>query len=132
EEVRRLDADAIWRTVERHSVDQMSIVGDAFAQPLLTALREGGYDVSSIRVISSTAAVLSPSIKRELAARLPEGTMFVESIGATEAGLQAMSWDAAAGPGGHSAYQLRENSVVLSGGRTLRVSPGTGEGGVAR
>src|SRR5206468_1485988 len=93
DETRRLDAHALWRAVERHRVDQMTIVGDAFARPMLEALREGRYDVSSVRVIGSTAAVFSASIKRELAALLPEA-MFIESVGATEAGLQAMSWDA--------------------------------------
>ena len=128
DEVRRLDAHGVWRAIERHRADQMSIVGDAHAQPLLAALREGKHDVSGMRVISSTAAVLSSSVKRELAALLP-GTMFIESIGATEAGLQAMSWDAAGGPGGHSAYQLRDNSVVLSADRTSFLAPGSEEVG---
>jgi fatty-acyl-CoA synthase len=127
DEVRRLDAHSVWRTVERQRVDQMSIVGDAFAQPLLDALRNGKYDASTINVISSTAAVLSPSVKRELAALLPEHTMYIESIGATEAGLQAMSWNAASGPGGQSAYQLRDNSVVLSADRTAFLEPGASE-----
>jgi 3-oxocholest-4-en-26-oate---CoA ligase len=127
DEVRRLDAHSVWRTIERQRVDQMSIVGDAFAQPLLAALREGGYDASAMRVISSTAAVLSPSVKRDLAALLPDETMFIESIGATEAGLQAMSWNAASGPGGQSAYQLRENSVVLSDDRSRFLTPGMDE-----
>jgi acyl-CoA synthetase (AMP-forming)/AMP-acid ligase II len=129
DEVRRLDAHSVWRAILRHGVDQMSIVGDAHAQPLVAALREGRYDVASMRVISSTAAVLSPSVKRELAALLPDGTMFIESIGATEAGLQAMSWNAASGPGGQSAYQLRDNSVVLSADRSRFLEPGTDEVG---
>jgi fatty-acyl-CoA synthase len=128
DEARRLDAHAVWRTVDRQRVDQMSIVGDAFAQPLLAALREGGYDGSRIQVISSTAAVLSPSVKRELATLVPNA-MFVESVGATEAGLQAMSWDAASGPGGQSAYQLRDNSVILSAERTRSLEPGMDEVG---
>jgi len=127
EEARRLDAHSVWRTVERQRVDQMQIIGDAFAQPLIAALREGRYDVSSIRVVGSTAAVFSPSVKAQLAALLPEATMFVESIGATEAGLQAMSWNAASGPGGQSAYQLRENSAVLSGDRSRFLAPGSDE-----
>ncbi|TMA38228.1 MAG: acyl-CoA synthetase [Deltaproteobacteria bacterium] len=129
DEVRRFDAHATWRTIERQRVDQMSLVGDAFARPLLAALREGAYDSSSVRVISSTAAVLSPAVKRELASLLPDGTMFIESIGATEAGLQAMSWDAASGPGGHSAYQLRDNSVLLSDDRRRALEPGSDEVG---
>src|SRR5947208_467130 len=129
DEVRRFDPHATWRTIERQRVDQMSLVGDAFARPLLAALREGGYDASSVRVISSTAAVLSPAVKQELAALLPDGTMFVESIGATESGLQAMSWDAASGPGGQSAYQLRDNSVLLADDRRRFVEPGSSEVG---
>ncbi len=129
DETRRLDAHVLWRAVERHRVDQMTIVGDAFARPMLEALREGRYDVSSVRVIGSTAAVFSASIKRELAALLPEGVMFIESVGATEAGLQAMSWDAAAGPSGQSVYQLRDNSVVLSDDRRRFLAPGTDEVG---
>ena len=128
DEARRLDAHAVWRAVERHGADQMSIVGDAFAQPLLAALRDGRYDVSSMRVVSSTAAVLSASVKEQLAALMP-GVMFIESIGATEAGLQAMSWNAASGPGGGSVYQLRDNSVVLSGDRRRFLEPGSDEVG---
>jgi acyl-CoA synthetase (AMP-forming)/AMP-acid ligase II len=123
DETRRLDADAMWRAVERHRVDQIQIIGDAFARPLIAALRDGRYDVSSIRVVGSTAAVFSPSLKAELAALLPVGTLFVESIGATEAGLQAMSWNA----GAEAAYQLRENSAVLSDDRTRFLAPGTDE-----
>jgi len=127
DEVRRLDGHGAWRTIVRERVDQLSICGDAFAQPLLTALREGGYDTSSIRAITSTAAVLSPSVKRALAALLPPGTLFIESLGASEAGLQAMSWNAAAED--VPAYQLRDNSVVLSAERDRVLAPGMGEVG---
>jgi 3-oxocholest-4-en-26-oate---CoA ligase len=124
DEARRLDAHSVWRTVERQRVDQMQIVGDAFAQPLIAALREGRYDVSSIRVVGSTAAVFSPSVKRDLAALLPESTMFVESVGATEAGLQAMTWNAG---GEQSAYQLRDNSAVVADDRRRFLAPGSDE-----
>jgi len=40
-----------------------------------------------------------------------------------------MSWDAAAGPGGQSAYQLRDNSVVLSADRGRFLEPGSDEVG---
>ena len=126
DEVHRLDAHSVWRTVAREQVDQMMIVGDAFARPLLAALREGGYDASSMRVVTSTAAVLSPSIKQELMALLPPETMFIESVGASEAGLQAMSYDTASGQG-LPAYQLRENSVVVTADRTGVLAPGSDE-----
>jgi acyl-CoA synthetase (AMP-forming)/AMP-acid ligase II len=127
DETKRLDAHAAWRAIERHQVDQLSIVGDAFARPLLAALHEGSYDVSTVRVLSSTAAVLSLSVKQELADRLPPGTMFVESVGASEAGLQAMSWDAGSGERGLPTYQLRDNSVVLAADRTRTLDPSNTE-----
>jgi fatty-acyl-CoA synthase len=129
DETRRFDPHVAWRTIVRERVDQMTLVGDAFARPLLEALREGGYDASAIRIVGSTAAVLSPAVKQALAALLPAGTMFIESIGATEAGLQAMSWDAGAAHDGLPAYQLRENTIVLSADRWRVLDPGSGEVG---
>src|SRR5438552_2151720 len=127
DEGRRLDAEGAWRTVERHQVDQMMIIGDAFARPLIAALRAGRHDVSSVRVVGSTAAVLSPAVKQELMALLPEGTLSLESIGGSEMGLQAMSYDTDSGQPGVPAYQLRENTVLLRGDRSGVLSPGTDE-----
>jgi acyl-CoA synthetase (AMP-forming)/AMP-acid ligase II len=127
DEGRRLDAEGAWRTVERHQVDQMMIIGDAFARPLIAALRTGRYDVSSVRVVGSTAAVLSPAVKQELMALLPEGTLSLESIGGSEMGLQAMSYDTDSGQPGVPAYQLRENTVLLRSDRSGVLSAGTDE-----
>ena len=44
---RHLDPDDIWRTVERERVFTLSIVGDAFARPLIDQLRSARYDLSS-------------------------------------------------------------------------------------
>jgi fatty-acyl-CoA synthase len=127
DEVKRLDPKSVWDAVARHRVDQMTLVGDAFAQPLLTELRSRPGDAATLRAIGSTAAVLSPSVKRELMALLPESTMFIESIGASEAGLQAMSWDAASADQALTAYQLRDNTVVLAADRSRVLEPGTEE-----
>ena len=56
--------------------------------------------------------------------------MFIESVGATESGLQAMSWNAKVTEGLPS-YQLRENSAVLSDDRPPS-SPGTRRGRLDR
>jgi hypothetical protein len=47
-------------------------------------------------VLVSTAAVLSPTVKQELLAELPP-VMVIESIGASELGMQAMSHDTDSG-----------------------------------
>ena len=38
---RSLDPDDIWRTIERERVGTLTIVGDAFARPLLDQLAQG-------------------------------------------------------------------------------------------
>jgi fatty-acyl-CoA synthase len=123
DETRRLDAHAALSAAARHGVDQLMIVGDAFARPLLAALRERSYDLSAVRVVGSTAAVLSPAVRRELATLLPEATMFLESIGGSEMGLQAMSYDTESGHPGVPAYQLRDNTVLLSADRSRLLGP---------
>ncbi len=113
DENRRLDPHDFWRTVERHRIDTLMLVGDAFALPLIPALRDRRYDVSSVRVLTSTGAVLSPSVKQELVSLLPESVMVVESVGSTESGFQAMSTLLGADAGRAAAFQPREGTVLL-------------------
>lgn len=128
DETKRLDAHAVWRAVAQHKADQIGIIGDAFARPLITAQREGKYDLSSLRVLVSTAAVLSPTVKQELLAELPP-IMVIESIGASELGMQAMANDTDSGQKGVPAYQLREGTVLLKQDRSGELEPGTDETG---
>jgi 3-oxocholest-4-en-26-oate---CoA ligase len=46
-------------------------------------------------------------------AAVPPGVMLIESIGATELGMQAMSYDTESGLAGVPAYQLRPGTVLL-------------------
>jgi 3-oxocholest-4-en-26-oate---CoA ligase len=117
DENRRLDAHSFWRAVEQHRADQIGVIGDAFAQPLIRALHEQSYDVSSVRLVMSTAAVFSPSVKQELLSLLPEGTMVVESIGGSEMGLQAMSMTMGSGESGLPTFELRPGTVLLDADR---------------
>ncbi|MBI2169706.1 MAG: acyl-CoA synthetase [Actinobacteria bacterium] len=88
---RRFDPIRLWRLVEQERVTFLTIVGDAFARPMIDALREHGdeLDVSSLRVILSGGAVLSPSVKEDLAERLA-GTLIVDTYGASESGGQGV------------------------------------------
>lgn len=74
--------------LERTDANRVTIVGDAFARPLLEALREGRPDdetfhCNSLRVIVSSGAALSASTKQGLLDYLP-GVSIMESLGATE------------------------------------------------
>ncbi|HEY8515306.1 MAG TPA: acyl-CoA synthetase [Candidatus Binatia bacterium] len=90
-ETRRLDADDVWRTIERERVTSMLIVGDAFARPLVDALARGSYDVDSLRLIVSGGAPLSPTLKRALHELLPKVTL-LDAVGSSETGRQGQSF----------------------------------------
>jgi fatty-acyl-CoA synthase len=90
-EGRSLDADELWRTVEERGVSSLVIVGDAFARPLLRALRDraeagGSYDLSGLRFIVSTGAMFSPDAKQGLMELIPQVIM-IDALGSTEGSM---------------------------------------------
>jgi len=86
---RKFDPAAMWHLIEREKVNFLVIVGDAFARPLVEALAELGdaVDISSLGVILSGGAILSPSVKEHLAEHVP-GTLILDGYGASETGGQ--------------------------------------------
>jgi fatty-acyl-CoA synthase len=81
----RLDPEAVWTAIEREQVQVCTIVGDAFARPLLAALvaEPGRWDLSRLRAITSSGVTWSPETKRGLLAQLPTVTL-IDSLGASE------------------------------------------------
>ncbi len=86
-----LDPSRIWDEVDRCAVGVLTIVGDAFARPLLDALdREPNrWDLSSLRAITSSGVTWSPEVKRGLLDHLGAVTL-LDSLGASE-GLMSRS-----------------------------------------
>lgn len=86
---RRFDPLTIWRIVAAEGVNVVTIVGDAMGRPLIEALDgpAGGHDTSSLLLIGSGGAILSPAVKEEIAARLPN-VLIGDSLGASETGYQ--------------------------------------------
>ncbi len=85
------DADSVWRTVHRHKVNLLFFTGDAMARPLLDALtKDNDYDLSSLFLLASTAALFSPSIKEKLVELLPN-RVITDSIGSSETGFGGTS-----------------------------------------
>ena len=85
-----LDADLLWNQVQTHKATVMTIVGDAFARPLLNALdaaQERGepYDISSVQTIVSSGVMWSQEVKEGL---LSHGAMnLIDAMGSTEGGM---------------------------------------------
>ncbi|GAA2992111.1 acyl-CoA synthetase [Streptosporangium longisporum] len=130
--VRKFDAAEVLRTIEREKVLSVNITGDAMARPLADEIATGGYDLSSLFVLSSTGAILSGSVRARLEELLP-GRMIIDSFGSTESG-----YTASAVPGSSPEAGLRYQANPTAGlavldGSLEPVVPGSGEvGTIAR
>jgi fatty-acyl-CoA synthase len=82
---RTFSAARLWQTVQDENITGVVIVGDAFARPMLAELDANpGYDVSSVRVITSSGVMWSQEVKDGLAKYLPNAILF-DSLGSSEA-----------------------------------------------
>jgi acyl-CoA synthetase (AMP-forming)/AMP-acid ligase II len=89
------NADEVWRAIHTHKVNLLFFTGDAMARPLLDALqaahdRGEDYDLSSLFLLASTAALFSTSIKEKLLELLPN-RVITDSIGSSETGFGGTS-----------------------------------------
>jgi len=87
---RKFDADELFAAVARHHPSTVSVVGDAFARPMLRALDQRAatgtpYDTSSLVTITSAGAVFSAAIKQALLEHMPHVAL-VDLCGSTEGG----------------------------------------------
>jgi 3-oxocholest-4-en-26-oate---CoA ligase len=129
-EGRSFDPHVLWSTVERRGVNSVVIVGDAFAKPLLAALEEkpGAYDLSSVRMMSSSGVMWSQETKEGLLRHLP-GAVLYDSFGSSEAVGMGGSVSAAGAAVETATFQLGERvQVFTDDGR--RVAPGSDEIGM--
>ncbi|MBU6283586.1 AMP-binding protein, partial [bacterium] len=123
DDVRSLDPDDVWRTIEREKVVTLSIVGDAFARPLLDQLQRGTYDVSSLKVIGSGGAIFSLPLKKAFLEALP-GMMIIDGFGSSETGAQGSTVSMAGMEGKQGAFRMDDQTVVLDETLSRRLDPG--------
>ncbi len=86
---RNFNPAALWRLIADEAATFLVIVGDAFARPLVEAI-DADVDLSSLQVLLSGGAILSPAIKEALVDVLP-GVIIVDGYGASETGGQGQS-----------------------------------------
>ncbi|BBZ71203.1 acyl-CoA synthetase [Mycobacterium paraseoulense] len=124
----RLDARSVWETAEREKVGMMTMVGDAYAGPLIAELRARSYDLSSLHAIGTGGAATNAKHKRALMECLPHITI-IEGYGSSESGNMAFGHSRE----GHASetFQPREGATVVSADRSRFVRPGEQEVGWA-
>jgi 3-oxocholest-4-en-26-oate---CoA ligase len=108
---KKLDPRSVWETAEREKVGMMTMVGDAYAAPLVEELRRGRYDLSSLNAIGTGGAATNSKYQRALLEMLPHMTL-INGYGSSETGNMGF---------GHSrvdtrtdTFTLREGGLVLS------------------
>lgn len=127
--VPRFDPDEVWATVAREGVNTVMITGDAMGRPLIEALEADPdhHDLSSFFVLSSSAAVFSPTVKDRYLDLLPN-LMIVDSIGSSETGHNGsiiVAKGETAMKGGGPTVDAGTDAVVLDDDLEL-VAPGSG------
>jgi fatty-acyl-CoA synthase len=132
---RRFDGDELWRLVDEHRATQLSIVGDAFARPMVAALEQAEaeqrrYDLSSVQRIVSTGATLSAEHKRAFQRRCPNA-LVMDLIGASEGGPFAISMTMpGTEPTATAVFTAPPNAVVIDDATGRPAERGSGVVGV--
>jgi acyl-CoA synthetase (AMP-forming)/AMP-acid ligase II len=126
---RHFDAVELLDTIDRYQVASMSIVGDAFAKPMLRALEAepDRWNLTSLRVIVSSGVMWSAETKAGLLRHNPRLIM-VDALGSSEAIGMAQNTTSADSSTSTATFELSPNTRVLTeDGR--EVAPGSGERG---
>jgi acyl-CoA synthetase (AMP-forming)/AMP-acid ligase II len=117
---RTYDARHALELLAGERVAMTMVIGDAVMRPIVDVLADDpdAYDLSALRAIASGGAILSPSVKTQLAELLP-GVRVADTFGASETGGQGrlVSSGSAASSGSASSGPPRlrtdENTAVF-------------------
>ena len=126
----RFDPPAVLETAEREKVGMMTMVGDAYAGPLVDELRKSCYDLSSMFAIGTGGAATNPKYQRALLELLPQITL-INGYGSSETGNVGFGRSQRGDE--KDTFELREGALVLSEDYSRFLQPGDTEiGFVAR
>ncbi|HSA52678.1 MAG TPA: AMP-binding protein [Yinghuangia sp.] len=118
------DARGILETIQRERVTMMSIVGDAYARPLVDEMRARTYDLSSLTRLATGGAATNPVLKRALLDMVPHLTI-VDGYGASETG--GMAFGSSTKDKETREFTLSQGAAVLSVDRSRFIEPGNDE-----
>ncbi|MFG1929303.1 acyl-CoA synthetase [Mycobacterium sp. NPDC048908] len=124
------DPPAVLATAEREKVGMMTMVGDAYAGPLVEELRRGRYDLTSMFAIGTGGAATNPKYQRALLELLPHITL-INGYGSSETGNVGFGRSQRGSQ--KDTFELRDGALVVSEDYRRFLRPGDDEiGYVAR
>jgi 3-oxocholest-4-en-26-oate---CoA ligase len=129
-EGRSLDPVEIFDTIEREHVQQLIIVGDAFAKPLLRVLtaEPDRWDTSSLRRVISSGVIFSVESKRAMLEMLPD-IVIADVLGSSEGGMGYSIVDAHTQNLSTARFMANPSTRVFTDD-WHDVEPGSGESGM--
>ena len=125
---KKLEPPTVFETVEREKVTMFSIVGDAYAGPLIAELDRKTYDLSSLTQISTGGAATNARYKRAFLKHVPHAVI-VEGYGSSETG--GMGYGASRTGAAMDTFVPQPGGVVVSADRTRFLAAGDPEIGWA-
>ena len=126
-----LDADLLLKQIENERASLATIVGDAFARPILNALdkaqKDGKpYDLSSLKIMLSSGVMWSQETKEGLLGH--HDMMLVDAMGSSE-GNMGIAVAARGVPPKTASFQANEDVKVFDD-NNCQVTPGSDEMGM--
>ena len=123
------DVEELLDTVQREKVGAMTIVGDAFAKPIIRALdaEPDRWDISSVVLVTSSGVMWSNEGKEGLLRHNP-GMLLLDSFSSSEA-IGMGSSVSAAGVEDRTAHFSLGSAVKVFSDTGEEVQPGSGERG---
>ncbi|WP_197373930.1 acyl-CoA synthetase [Mycolicibacterium baixiangningiae] len=124
------DPKTVWETAEREKVGLMTMVGDAYAGPLVEELQRNSYDLSSLFAVATGGAATNPRHQQALLEMLP-GITLVNGYGSSETGNVGFGRSQRGDT--KDTFELRDGALVLAEDYSRFLQPGEQEvGWVAR
>jgi fatty-acyl-CoA synthase len=124
DDARPFDARTILETAERERVTMMTIVGDAYARPIVDELRRKEYDLSALAVLGTGGAVTSQSLKHDLLELLPH-LLIRDGYGSSETG--GMAYGSSSSGAESRSFDMGPGAAVVSEDKTRFLQPGDDE-----
>ena len=122
------DAYELLATIERQAAMICVLVGDAMARPLADAIAADStaFDLSSLFVVASGGAILSPAVQDALRQHLPN-LVVIDGFGSSETGVAGTKATmGGAAPTGSPSFQMGPDTTVIDDhGRPIEPGSGT-------
>jgi acyl-CoA synthetase (AMP-forming)/AMP-acid ligase II len=129
-ESRHFDVEELLHTIEAERITEISIVGDAFAKPILAALdaEPDRWDISSLWLVISSGVMWSAEVKQGLLRHAPK-LLMIDNLGSSEAIGMARSASKKGSAAATAGFELGPDTRVI-GDDGRDVEPGSGRQGV--